>query len=379
MIFLIFWFVFILICYHYVGYPLYLMALYFFKKDTVIKNEIYPFVDLVIAAYNEEKVIEQKIKNSLELDYPTEKLNIIIVSDGSTDTTHQIVQKYENARLIGMFHPLRRGKTAALNRALDSATGQIVVFSDANSMFDSNAVKMLVRNFNDSVVGGVCGRKSIVSNEARESSRGDGLFWDFESSLKNMQSHVDSISTGDGEIFAVRRELYEEIPEFIINDDTAITLNIIEKGYRVIYEPEAVSREEASSIIEDDFNVKARMVSGGYQTMKQYSRMFFPPRNLFSVQFLSHKLLRWVMPYLLIILFISSFILDGVFYCFFFWLQFLFYIMALMGYVLRNKNIDTGILYYPLYYCTMNFAAALGLVYFLRRDNINRIWKKAAR
>jgi poly-beta-1,6-N-acetyl-D-glucosamine synthase len=345
----------------------------------VRKDEYIPSVSLVVAAYNEEKILEQKIFNSFELDYPQNNLEIIVVSDGSTDSTPQIAEKYSGKGVISLFDPPRKGKTAALNRALAIAKGDIVVFSDANSMYDRKAIKLLTRNFIDSNVGGVCGMKSIVKNLKRESSRGDSLFWDFESELKKMESQFGSITTGDGEIFAIRKELYEPIPEEVINDDTAITFNIIKKGYRVVYEPEAKSNEEASLILEDDFNVKARMVSGGYQTLSFYSKEFFPPKTFFVFQFLSHKVLRWMMPFILIFLFLANiFILHGIFLVTFI-LQSLFYLTAIFGYFTRKRKWTLSLLYIPLYYCLMNTAAFLGFFHYLRRRPGVSIWKKAMR
>ena len=374
-----FWISLFLIVYHYVGFPLVVVIRSIARKKAVIKKEIWPKVTLVIAAYNEEKVIEEKIRNSLTLDYPRELLEVIVVSDGSTDDTPAIVKRFERDGIIGLFDPVRRGKTAALNRATGVATGEVVVFSDANCMYDKQAIRKLVRNFYDPSVGGVTGRKVIIRNPERESSGGDKLFWNFESFLKTKQSLTGSISTGDGEIFAIRRVLYKEIPNDVINDDTAITLNIIKQGYRVVYEPEAISSEEASVVLADDFNVKVRMVCGGYQTLRMFRDMLLPPRSYFAVQFLSHKALRWLMPVLLLSLFVSNlFILKGIYKII--WLgQTLFYLSAAVGLVTRRRTSEVLFLYYPLYYCTMNLAAAYGLLAFLRgRCNLS-VWKKARR
>lgn len=375
----VFWIVFILITYHYFLFPVATYIIAHFCDNAVDKQEIYPKVSLIIAAYNEEKVIREKIENSLHLEYPPELLEIIVTSDGSTDSTPEITKIFNKDGLISLFDPPRRGKTAALNRAVERASGEIVVFSDANSMYDRRAIKMLVRNFFDSSVGGVCGRKSIVENEERESSRGDSLFWNIESAVKIRQSRISSITTGDGEIFAIRRKLYSKIPEEIINDDTAITFNIIRQGYRVIYEPEAISLEEASRVLKDDFNVKARMVMGGYQTIAMHAGMLFPPRNFFAIQFISHKALRWLMPILLLFLLISNvFILHG-FYLYFLWLQMAFYLCGIAGYLMKIFAYNMRIFYLPLYYCTMNLAALLGLIYFIKRKAGVSIWKKPER
>ena len=377
---ILFWFLFSLITYHYFIFPLLLVIWSFIRNLRVTKGGVLPRVTLIVAAYNEEKCIRSKIENCFSLDYPVEQLEIIIVSDGSTDATPTIVKEYEQSGIVGLFSPPRRGKTSALNCAVARATGDILVFSDANSMFRQDAIRKLVASFADRTIGGVSGRKSIVVNVDRESSKGDSLFWQVESYLKTLQSKAGSITTGDGEIFAVRRLLYTEIPEEIINDDTAITFGIIRQGYRVIYEPEAVSEEEASIVLEDDFNVKVRMVSGGYQTLQYFGDVIFPPMNFFAVQFFSHKVLRWTMPVWLAALFVVNLFLLRGWYFVFFILQVAFYLLALWGYIRKKQGKDSvKFLYIPLYYCTMNIAAFKGLLSFLRRESQVKIWKKAAR
>jgi poly-beta-1,6-N-acetyl-D-glucosamine synthase len=376
---IVFWCLVFLITYHYVLFPAFVFAFAAVSKKPIEKDEVLPKVSLVIAAYNEERVIEEKIRNSLDLEYPKDRLEIIVVSDGSTDSTPLVAASHEHESVVSLFDPPRRGKTAALNRAVSRAGGEIVVFSDANSMYDPLAIKLLVRNFNDPAVGGVCGRKAITKNTARESSRGDSLFWNFESRMKIRQSLIGSITTGDGEIFAVRKALYKAIPDIVINDDTAITFNIIEQGYRVIYEPEAVSNEEASIILKDDFNVKARMVCGGYQTLAFFAKMLFPPRNYFAIQFVSHKALRWFMPFFLIALYLVSVCLMSGFYLYFLLVQSAFYGLALLGLLGKPRRGILRHLYFPAYYCSMNAAAVKGCIYFLGRKAGVGIWKKAQR
>ena len=368
-----------LVLYHYLLFPILTFIWAAVAEKPVQKGPVLPSVSLVVAAYNEEKVIDAKLKNCFELDYPLDKLEVIIVSDGSTDRTPQIVENYRGRGVIGLYDAPRKGKTAALNRGVARARGDIILFSDANSIYEAQAIKLLVRNFQDPSVGGVCGRKRIVGNSKRESSRGDSLFWDFESRIKVQQSRIGSITTGDGEIFAVRRTLYQEIPPDVINDDTAITLNILQKGYRVIYEPEAVSNEEASLVLEDDFKVKARLVAGGYQTLALYPDVLFSRLNFFALQFLSHKVLRWSMPMLLIPLYaVNLFLLEGIFR-YAFAGQSVFYLAGGIGYALKRSGRSPGVSYLPLYYCSMNAAALVGFFYFMTKRAGTHIWKKAKR
>jgi len=224
----------------------------------------FPSVALIIAAYNEERVIEAKIRNSLALDYPAALLRIFVVSDGSTDSTPDIVRRFHDAGVLSLHQAPRRGKTAAINRATTQAAADIIVFSDANNMFETTALRELIKHFEDSKIGGVCGLKQVYNSPDRESTQGDSLYWKYESVIKEAESRIHSITTADGEIFAVRRELYEPLDETVVNDDAEITLLLVRKGYRVLYERHAVSYEHASIRIEDDFHVKVRMVAGGF-------------------------------------------------------------------------------------------------------------------
>jgi biofilm PGA synthesis N-glycosyltransferase PgaC len=366
----------VLILYHYLMLPiiLYIVSLFFTRNYVKAYNNSIT-VSFIVAALNEEKILHQKIKNCLEMDYPAEKMQFIFVLDGSTDRSYEIVKSYEHLGLICLYDRQRRGKTAAINRAVEIAVGEVVIFSDANSMFDKKAIQYLLQNFSDESIGGVCGRKGIVPNSDRAASRGDSFYWDIESVIKMLQSKIGSISTGDGEIFAIRRRLYHKLPEIIINDDTAITFDLINDGYRVVYEPSAITYEEASLTLKDDFNVKVRMVAGGYQSLQIYGKLLFPKVPLFCLQFISHKVLRWLMPVLLILLLISNmFLLEYRIYQCLFLLQLLFYLAALMGYLYKFR-----ILYFPLYYVAMNLAALAGLYKFARGDMGTKIWKKAER
>jgi len=365
-----------LILYHYLLFPviLYVSSLLFLNTHNKSFSKSIT-VSFIVAALNEEKIIRKKIENCLEMDYPKDLLQFIFVLDGSTDGSYEIVKSYEHLGFICLHESQRRGKTAALNRAMENADGEVVVFSDANSMFDKNALKNLLQNFSDKNIGGVCGRKGIVSNTERASSKGDGLYWNIESAIKMLQSEIGSISTGDGEIFAIRRKLYNKLSEDIINDDTAITFEIINAGFRVVYEPSAITYEEASVTIKDDFNVKVRMVAGGYQSLQCYSRLLLQKYTLFFLQFISHKVLRWFMPVLLILLLISNlFVLEHGFFLCLFLLQVIFYSTALLGYLFNFKAF-----YFPLYYVVMNIAALFGLIKFMRGDMGVKIWKKAER
>lgn len=384
----IFWFFFVIIIFHYVGFGVLIMILgkLFRMKShiTQMTDSELPTVSFIVAAYNEERIIEQKIKNDLRLDYPEDKLEIIVVSDGSTDSTPQIIQKLQKlSSLINALHsPERKGKTAALNRAVALAKNEILVFSDANSFFKADALKKLVRHFSEPRIGGVCGRKSILFSEGRKASFGDRLYWIYESALKQAESHLGSIATADGEIFALRKRLFKPVNDKLINDDLVITLNLIQQNYRVVYDQSAITEEEASLNLKDDFNVKSRMVYGGLQVIALYFSVLNPLKSWFGLQFFFHKTLRYLMWILLIGILISNIFLlpmQNIFYLIFFLLQILFYAMALTGYLLDRNHLPTGISYLPYYYCNVNVAAAKGFWFFIKQQPNVDVWKKAQR
>lgn len=380
---MLFWLCFFLIVFHYVLFGLLVViASKVLNRKHKVDNDYYPTVSFIVAAYNEEKVIREKILNDLELDYPKEKIELIIVSDGSSDSTPSIVEEYKEYGVVSLHKIEREGKIAALNRAVLLAKNEILVFSDANSLFNKNAIRKLVRHFTDPSIGGVCGRKAIIDNEQRVASKGDYLYWLYESSLKQAESKLGSVPTADGEIFAMRKSLYRPIDRTVINDDTAITLSIIKNQQRVIYDQDAITYEEASLSLKDDFNVKARMVYGGIQMLAQYKKELFPFLTWFGTQFFFHKTLRYFMWTLLTLIYFSNASLIGTheFYDLFFALQTTFYFLALVGlYQYKTSGRLPLIIYLPYYYCNVNLAAAKGFFFFLKQRSLVDIWTKAKR
>lgn len=372
-----------LMLYNYFLYPAGVILLAKFRRHAPLTGKLSapatPSVTLIIAAYNEERVIEAKIRNSLALDYPKDKLHILVISDGSTDATPNIARRYQDQGVRALHEPQRRGKTAALNRAVAAVSSDIVVFSDANNMFEASALRELVTHFANSQVGGVCGLKQIYRAPERESSQGDSLYWTYESAIKEAESALDSITTADGEIFAVRREYYKTVDEAVINDDAEITFMLIKSGHRILYERRAISIEHASIRIEDDFQVKVRMVSGGFQTIARHAKFLLPPRSWFAFTFLSHKVLRWLAPELMMVIALTSlWLIREPFFLVIVVLQLLFYALAAIGWFTRERAQRPTIYYVPFYFCAMNLAALFGLWRFLARTQTTQ-WRKAER
>ena len=372
-----------LVVYNYCLYPLgiYLAANIARQKDSGQKKPpaYLPSVSIIIAAYNEERVIGKKLENTLQLDYPEEQLQIIVVSDGSNDDTPKIVESHTDKRIISLHNSAREGKSAAINRAIADASGEILVLSDANNDYSKNAIRELVKHFSVETIGAVTGAKHIYQSDSRESATGDGLYWKYEAGIKKSESTLGSVTAAEGEILAVRRDLMGPIDPKNINDDAAITFDLVKRGYRVIYEENAISIEQASADLIDDYYVKVRMTAGGFQTIVNEFPFLFPPTSWFSFTFLSHKLLRWLTPHFLILIFSSNlFLLDQVAYFVLFLAQILFYTLSSLGWLLRKSGKDVPIFYIPMYFTFMNIALFAGLISYLRGiQGVN--WKKASR
>jgi len=369
-----------LILYHYALYPALLQLLCRIRGSRAHETDPkeWPTVTLLIAAYNEETVIEAKLRNALQLTYPADKLEIIVVSDGSSDRTADLVRGFNNGRVRSLHDPARRGKGHALNRGAAASTGSVLLMSDANNFYSPDAVQHLVRGLCEPGVGGISGAKRVDFDPAREASRGDGLYWRYESSLKRAESRVGGTVAADGEIFAMHRALYEDIPANVVNDDLYLTLRMVRRGHRLAYEPRAFAYEPGSITLREDFKVKVRMISGGLQNVGLELPTVFC-NGWFSVKFFSHKLLRWVMPALLLTALISTWWLRDRWPFGWFWVaQLACYGMALLGGILSRCGVNWAPTYIPFYFVAMNAAAGGGILRFLRGQH-SPLWEKARR
>lgn len=341
-----------------------------------------PTCTVVIAAYNEEDFIAEKIRNTLSLSYPDDKLKFLIVTDGSNDRTPDIVRQYPQIQL--MHEPERRGKIAAMHRAVGQVNTDIIVFTDANTILNKDALKNIGRHYFDETTGAVAGEKRIQINDKEDASAaGEGFYWKYESVLKKWDSELYSVVGAAGELFSVRRDLYRPVPGNAILDDFMISMLIAEQGYRIIYEPEAYASETASENVSEELKRKIRIAAGGIQSVIWTSNLF----NIFqygvlSFQYISHRVLRWtITPFLLILIFILNLLIlqtgDPI-YTILFTGQALFYILAFLGYIFEKKQIRIKALFIPYYFCVMNYAVLAGLIrYFKNQQGVN--WERAKR
>jgi cellulose synthase/poly-beta-1,6-N-acetylglucosamine synthase-like glycosyltransferase len=358
----------ITLIYIYLGYPLLVFLLSKIIRKRVAKKEIYPLVSIIIAAYNEEKIIEKKILNTLAIDYPKDKLEIIVFSDASSDNTDNIVKKYAKQGIKLLRYEGRRGKTYCQNESVKKAKGEIIVFSDANSMYDKFAVKNLVFNFSDTKVGVVCGELKYLKNNKSE----EGFYWKIERFLKQRESLINSCLGANGSIYALRKNLYVDLPLSTISDFIA-PFYIFKQNYRVVYDKRAFCFEETGDN-KNEFNRKRRIILRSLNSLK-YIKEFLNPfkYGFYSLQLWSHKILRWLIPFFLIILLISNlFLLNILFFEILLYSQLLFYFIAMIGSRIRNKLFSI-----PYYFCLINLSSMLAFIDFLKGKtkitwNVNR-------
>ena len=383
---LIFWVGILVVGYTYVGYGIIIYILSKLRKRTNVlsstPDEQLPAVTLLVAAYNEADIIRTKIQNTLELDYPKNKLEIFFVTDGSTDQTPEIVKEYPAIQLFHSFE--RKGKIHAVNRVMKSVKTPIVIFCDANTDLNREAIKYILRHYNDTNIGGVACEKRILSKDKDTASgSGEGLYWKYESFLKKKDAEVYSIVGAAGELFSVRTDLFEEPAENMIIEDFYLSMRITAKGYRFAYEPDAFAVETASASVKEEWKRKVRISAGGFQAMSKLSYLLNPFRyGILSFQYISHRVLRWTLaPFFLPIIFIANVWLAfyGIpFYQLTMALQVFFYGLAFLGYLLRDKKIGIKGFFVPYYFAVMNLSVYFGLNRYLRGKQ-SVVWEKAKR
>jgi cellulose synthase/poly-beta-1,6-N-acetylglucosamine synthase-like glycosyltransferase len=383
-----FWLGLFIIVYTYLGYGILLYILVkvkrlFYKRPHTFQEDYLPTISVLIAAYNEEDLIGEKIQNTLSLDYPEEKVQVIVITDGSTDSTASKVRSYK-----GVFHlheDQRAGKMAAIKRAIPYITGEILLFTDANTFLNKSAVRELVKHYQRSTVGAVAGEKRIMVEESADaSSAGEGFYWKYESFLKRWDYELYSNVGAAGELFSIRTALYEPVESDTIIDDHMIAMRIAEKGYIIAYEPNAYAMETASANIKEELKRKIRIAAGGIQSIFRLKKAANPFRYpVLTFQYLSHRVIRWTLtPILLPIVFVLNGIIvyrgNSSVYLLLFLAQCAFYLSSIVGLYFERKNIRVKALFVPFYFCMMNYAVIAGIVRYFRRTQ-SAAWEKSLR
>lgn len=386
---ILFWLFFSIILYTYIGYTLILLLLagvnrLFRIYKTVTADDYYPNVTLLIPAYNEGRFVIEKVNNSLELDYPQEKLKIIWITDGTTDNSDELLCRYPE---IAVMHEReRRGKIHAMNRGMKAVDTPFVIFTDANTMLNRGAIREITKLFADKRTGCVTGEKQISgSGRQKAVGAGEGLYWQYESFIKKLESATGSVMGAVGEIFAIRRELYVEVREDTLLDDFTISLQIIQQGHAIKYAPLASGTETASLSIAEEIKRKVRIATGGLQTLTRMTNLLNPFRyGILSFKYFSHKVLRWTLvPFSFPIVFVLNFLIlcsavNNRLYTILFILQCIFYLFALAGGIMHNVKLGIRALFAPYYLFIMNYAVLKGFFRFLT-GNYSVKWQKVKR
>ena len=361
-----FWIPVALVLYVYGGYPL-LLALMTSRRSgsqpAYTTPEHPPKATLLVSAYNEADCIGEKLDNSLSLDYPSENLEILVISDASEDATDEIVQSYAPKGVSLLRMPKRGGKTLGLNAAVASANGEIIVFSDANALYRSDAIRRLVAPFADPTVGAVIGESTYVEPDS-ESGRSESLYWRYETWVKALENRSGSVVGGDGAIYAVRRALYRPMAADALSDFVN-PLQVVKAGFRCVYEPRALSYEEAAGDFGREYRRKVRIVNRAWRALWSMRDMLNPLRHgAFALKLASHKLLRWWMPVALAAILVLNVALlnHHRIYWVILVLQTAFYALALGGFLIRHRARQPSVLRIPFYFCLVNIAAGVGLL-----------------
>lgn len=357
---ILFWLSAGLLAFHYAGYPILLAALAGFKKPRPLPmQEDLPEVTLIISVYNEEAVIGERLENCLALDYPRERLKILVVSDGSTDGTHSIVEQYSKHGIELRIVHGRVGKTGALNAVIPGLDTDIIIFTDANSMLVPAAINKLVRHFADQKIGAVCGELQLIGDTG-----GEGAYWRYERAIKLLESRVSTLTVMNGAIYALRRSLHQEMNPQAANDFQH-PLQVALQGFKCIYEPEAVAQEAGGQDDAVEARRRVRIISRGWKGMCSNFQVLNPFKaGLFSFQFIARKLLRWLGPVLMAVTLganialvngagLYNLILIG---------QGAFYTLAMAGAIMNKFSIRFFPAYLPYYFCLINWAALKALI-----------------
>jgi len=377
-----------LIFYNYAGYAIIILILNRLKAKTAPfrtpDDSLLPPVSFIVAAYNEEDCITQKITNSLDLDYPREKIEFLFISDGSTDKTESIIRQYPLVR--SLYQPQRNGKSAALNRAVLEAHNPILIFCDANTLLNKASIRNIVRHYDDPTIGGVAGEKKVLPAATGQDQvgEGEGLYWKYESFLKKEDAAFYSVVGAAGELFSFRSSLYEPLPHNIILDDFVSSLKVTQRGYRIAYEPDAYAMELPSFSLHDEKKRKIRIAAGGFQAIFLLTPLLaFWKYPRLTFLYVSHRLMRWaVSPFCMILAFIANGMLlltnPGFIYTSLFILQCCFYGTATLAAIFPSIQQRSKLIKLAYYFVFMNACTILGFFRFLKGSQ-SAVWEKAKR
>lgn len=362
----VFWLAAALVAYTYVGYAAWLRFRLLWRARPVMRGAFTPPISVVIVVRNEEKMVESKLQNLLSLDYPTDQLQIIVVSDSSNDRTDEILRQYAgDARVLAVLNQLRRGKAAGLNDALEVAQGEIVVFADARQKIEPAAVRLLAENFQDPDVGCVSGELMLGDPQSGETAKGLGLYWRIEKKIREWESASGSVVGATGALYAARRHLLTPVPAGTILDDVYLPMHIVRQGKRVVFDQRARAWDTPDLGVGREFSRKVRTLSGNYQLV-QFAPWLLGRENPIRFEFISHKLLRLAVPVALAALLVVGALLKAPLYRVFFFAQVIFYALSLISLGrLAKRGILARVADAAATFVLLNVAAAVALANFV--------------
>jgi cellulose synthase/poly-beta-1,6-N-acetylglucosamine synthase-like glycosyltransferase len=360
-----------LLFYTYFGYPVLVYLLGKIFPKSVRKKDFEPMVTILITAYNEEKVIRSKLVNTLLIEYPPEKLEILVASDGSNDRTDEIVGEFAG-RGVRIFHqPGRKGKTYTQNKAVEKANGEIILFSDATTDYQKDVLRRILPNFADQKVGCVAGKLIYLDKADSDVGKGARSYWNYETFIKESESRACSLIGASGCLYAVRRSAYQPMYPEACSDFLICTI-IYQQGLRSVFEPAAVCTEETNQRTGEEMRMRVRVISQTFTDLWRNRSMMNPLKSgFYAVELISHKLLRYLVPLFLLLLLITSGLLavSSLFFTGLFIVQILFYFQALTAWILEKRGFRLGLLAIPLYFVLTNFASAIGFYKFITGEN----------
>ena len=367
---ILFWFSVAALLYTYIGYAFLVVLMSKIAGRKVNAAAYTPKVSFIITAYNEERDLRSKLENTLSLDYPKDKLEIIVASDCSSDSTDEIVRSFESKGVRLHRQPKRLGKTAAQNAAVELAKGEVILFSDATTLYRPDVLKVIAPDFADPSVGCVAGQLIYLDSNQSGVGRGAVSYWNYEVFLKKHESSACSLIGVSGCLYAVRRSAYTPLEESACSD-FIIATKMIEQGLRTVYEPGAICTEETNSKAHQELRMRVRVITQTYNDLWRHRSMMNPFRSgFYAVQLFSHKVLRYLVPVMLVVLFCASALLarNSTFFAVVLGAQVICYALAGAGWLIERAGLRAGPLALPYYFVLVNLAAVIAFYHFLRGE-----------
>jgi len=366
----------IIFIYTFIGYPILLQVCAAKKNNNITKDNVQelPEITILLCIYNSADKLEARLDNIFASDYPTDKLHLVVVSDGSTDNPQCVIDKVNNDKVTYIEYSNNKGKSHALNIGLQEVKTELVAFADVRQLFNDQALKNLVMNFSDKKIGAVSGNLEILKDD-QNIENDPGLYWKYEKWIRENESKLNSMLGVSGAIYMARHALIPEVPEDTLLDDMYTPMHMIKNGFKIKFESLAIAYDSSSASTAEEFHRKVRTLAGNFQLITQFPWLIHPTKNPLFWQFFSHKVLRLVMPYCLILLLLSSFLLEAPFFQYFFWAQILFYLYSSIAFLMLRRAKKVPLASLCTSFCSLQLASLIaGWKY--RFASTKSLWKK---